>query len=284
MVSSAALVTCRRYPRLTPDDRLLIAPLKKLGISARPVIWDAININWKQFDIVILRSAWDYHLRLEEFLVWLNLLIKQEVNLWNPPSVIKWNIDKKYLFELEKKGIPVIPVILYRSQQLIRVMEEHNWQEIVIKPAVGASSHLVFRINKKIAEKFQSRLSALARTNQFLLTPFISEIARGEYSFVYINSLLSHCLLKKPALGEFISNFSFVPSRRLITPAPDLLNQAGQIYKKLNISPLYARLDLVNIKGKLKVMEIELIEPELFFKFNPESASLFAAAIDKLIR
>src|SRR5436190_22616236 len=109
-MKSIALITYKELPTLTESDRLLIKPLEENGFQPHVVCWDE-KIDWKQFDSVILRSCWDYHTRVDEFLIWLNMLEQQEIPVWNPIDIVRWNYKKTYLKELEDKGITIIPTV-----------------------------------------------------------------------------------------------------------------------------------------------------------------------------
>ncbi len=105
------LATSESIPNLTKDDQSLIAPLAKCGIEARPAIWSDPSVNWRQADAVLIRSCWDYHLRLKEFLAWTSALEQAKVRVLNPPPMLRWNTNKIYLRELEQKSVPIVPTL-----------------------------------------------------------------------------------------------------------------------------------------------------------------------------
>lgn len=274
-MKTAALVTCRQFPRLTFDDRKLVKPLFTLGVKAIPVIWDVKNINWKDFDIVIIRSPWDYHLNAEAFRVWIKKLAKENINLWNRPDAVSWNINKKYLLDLKKRGIPVIETVLSSSTPLPRIMVRHGWDEVIIKPVIGASAYKIQKISRRKAENFQ-----FPANEEFLIQPFIQEIqTAGEFSFVFIAGKYSHAVLKKVKRGDFKTNYSFREGLELINPNEKLLIQVESIIKAIPFNILYARIDCVVIKNKLHLMEAEIIEPELFLRFSTTGAQKLAETI-----
>lgn len=276
-MKTAALVTCRQFPRLTFDDRKLVKPLFTLGVKAIPVIWDVKNINWKDFDIVIIRSPWDYHLNAEAFRVWIKKLAKENINLWNRPDAVSWNINKKYLLDLKKRGIPVIETVLSSSTPLPRIMVRHGWDEVIIKPVIGASAYKIQKISRRKAENFQ-----FPANEEFLIQPFVKEIqTEGEISFVFIAGRFSHAVLKKPKNGEFLTWPEFGAILATIKPEGKIIRQAERIFKAIPFQTLYARIDSVNIKGKLHLMEIELNEPMLLFRFSANAAQRLAQAISE---
>ena len=110
-----ALATCSKLPHLTDDDQLLFDPLGHAGVSAAPVVWDDRDVNWQEFSCVVIRSCWDYHKRVDEFLDWVDLLEKQDIHLLNPPEIIRWNCNKRYLIDLEAKGVSIVPTIFLQA-------------------------------------------------------------------------------------------------------------------------------------------------------------------------
>ncbi len=143
-VKKVALATHTASPRLTEDDRLLIPALRELGIETQPAVWGAANVDWCEFDQVVIRSCWDYHLRLPEFLAWIAALDAQHVELQNPAPLLRWNADKRYLCELEKLGV-LIPETCWLEAEdercLREIMAEHNWDKAVVKPTVSTIAY-----------------------------------------------------------------------------------------------------------------------------------------------
>jgi hypothetical protein len=143
-----ALVSYAAFPDLTDDDRLLIPAFARRGVSAVPVSWDA-DINWRQFDRVVLRSCWDYHLRLDEFLSWLDRLEHLNVRLSNSASLIRWNVDKTYLKELNARGVRIPPTFWIEAHQegdVARILRTEGWRSVIAKPIVSASAHGLERV------------------------------------------------------------------------------------------------------------------------------------------
>src|SRR5260221_4621127 len=147
-MKNVALVTCSGVPELTDDDRLLIPALRRRGVEAAPVVWDA-PIDWTQFDRVILRSCWDYHLRTTDFLGWINELDRLCVPLQNSASLVRWNADKRYLRELQSSGarIPLTVWIDDEEEASVHgILESRGWDNAVVKPTVSASAHGLKRV------------------------------------------------------------------------------------------------------------------------------------------
>src|ERR1043166_1801673 len=138
-----AFATRRSLSGLTDDDRLALDYLNARGFRAESKVWDDASVDWKKFDCVIIRSCWDYHLRPIEFLCWISRLECERVLLWNSPSVIRWNLDKSYLRDLEQKGITIAPTAWIEKSgkvNLSDVLETHNWAKSVVKPTISATA------------------------------------------------------------------------------------------------------------------------------------------------
>lgn len=248
-----ALVTSTTYPKLSESDTFLLEPLKKEGIIAHAVAWDKQEADWALFDAIILRSCWNYPAKYKQFLAWLSNLQHLNANVWNPVNIVRRNSKKTYLFDLEKKGIPIIPTAC----------------EFVTKPIVGNSALGVSKSSQK---------------GEFLWQPLVPEVmAEGEYSFVFIGGKLTHAVLKTPKKGDFRANVQFGATEKRITPSKILARQAQRVLDAIDTNLLYARVDGINRNGTFLLMELELIEPHLFFDMNPKAADVFAHAVKKLL-
>ena len=156
-----ALATAAKLPTLNDDDRLLIPARAELGVAAVPAVWDAPDVCWDECHAVLVRSCWDYHHRLEEFLAWVTRLERADVPLWNPPAVLRWNSHKSYLRDLAARGVPIVPTRwLARGRRvgLARLLRDEGWSDAVLKPAVSASATDTWRTSAATAGADQSRL------------------------------------------------------------------------------------------------------------------------------
>ncbi len=199
-----AFVTCERLPEITQDDGLAVAALIARGASVEARIWSQPDIRWEDFDAVVIRSAWDYHLRIDEFLAWLERLEAVSANVWNPPALLRWNLDKAYLDELAARGIPKVPSRRVRRGHrvaLATILGELGWDDAVVKPAVSASAHRTFRTLQSEAEEL---FFELLQTGDALVQPFQPQVtSEGEWSLCYFGGSFSHAVLKRPGAGDF---------------------------------------------------------------------------------
>jgi len=203
--------------------------------------------------------------------------------MFNPPSVVRWNCNKKYLLDLQKKGVPIVPTVIINKTDLprIRSLVPNNWSTLIVKPTVGASGFGVIKIEEK--DSSSKDIESLS-FNEVLVQPLIKEIENGEYSFIYIGKNLSHVVLKIPASGDYRTNYKHGGKEELVRPDKGIAKQVENIIEKVNLPFLYARVDGVIVRRQFLLMELELIEPYLFMCQHPPSANLFAKQIASLLK
>src|SRR6266480_3684373 len=184
-----ALATYTKLPSLNEDDLLVVPVLRELGVTAVPAVWDSPDVCWEEFQGVVVRSCWDYHHRLEEFLAWVTRLERAEVPLWNPAAVLRWNSHKGYLRELAARGVPIVPTRwLARGRRvgLGQLLRDERWSDAVVKPAVSASATDTWRTSAATAGVDQGRLEELLRAGDVMVQPFIQEVCDpGEWSIIF---------------------------------------------------------------------------------------------------
>ena len=277
-----ALVTCRALPALYPDDHHLVAALRAHGIVPESVVWDDASVDWRAFDRVVIRSCWDYHLETERFRAWLARCEADGVPLWNPPVTVGGNLHKGYLERLAHLGASVVPTRLLRSRAITRlddVLATEGWPRAVVKPAVSASAFRTFIVESGTAAH-QRELDDLLTRGDVLVQPFVPEVVdKGEWSLVFFAGDFSHAVLKRARSGDFRVQAEYGGSTVAADPPDGLLSDAGHLLSLLSDPWLYARVDGVDVGGRLLLMELELIEPVLFFAERPDAAARFAQAI-----
>ncbi len=266
------------------DDDLVHEPLKKLGWEIENIPWNKAT-DWNNYDIVVIRSPWDYQDHLEKFLDVLDNIEKSRAILLNDIEIVRWNINKNYLFELERQGVGIVPSIRKINPgitDLENAYETFHCRELIIKPIIGANADDTFRIprgdhsiRKNVVETFRNR--------ECIIQPFIENVVEeGEFSLMYFNGNLSHVILKTVGDGDFrVQEEHGGGVMTIKKPEPRLLSAAEKSMQALPSTPMYARVDLVRTpQNSFALMELELIEPCLYFRFDPESPARFAACID----
>jgi len=287
MLRRVSLVTCRDHPDLPVDDRALVGELARLGIAATVSSWDDSAVPWLTFDAIVLRSTWDYHLRIDEFLRWIEARRAEGAELWNPASLLLWNTHKSYLRDLEGRGVSIAPTRFLRADpagalDLLRILEEERWERAIVKPAVSGGAHrthLVDRDTSRSLPAIDPRLSEI----DLLVQEYLPEIeTSGEWSLVYIDGAFSHAVRKLPASGDFRVQTELGGTVRAAQPERALLREADRVVGAVDSPWIYARVDGVESRGKFRLMELELVEPSLFLDASPDAARRFAAAIDRV--
>lgn len=283
-----AFATYRQSPRLTDDDRLVADALGRHGIHVQPAVWDAPDVDWSGFDRVIIRSTWDFHLEPRRYEQWVRGFLRQPERLWNPPTVVLANLNKRYLIDLARQGVDVVPTVhagAGEGQRLRSIIEGRGWDEVVIKPAVSASAWGTWRSSRAaIGGDEEERFAAQSRAQDMLVQPYCPEIASdGEWSLVFFDGEYSHAVLKKPADGDFRVQRHFGGQPAAAVPGGRLVEQAAAILPKIEGRLLYARVDGIERDGNFILMELELNEPYLFLSFSDGGATRFADAILRVL-
>ncbi len=273
------LATARDEPDITPSDRLYADALERRGCRVAGAPWDGPSVAFAGADAVVLRSTWGYYRALNAFRDWTEAMATA-TRLFNPISLVRWNLRKDYVGKLAVAGVrvPQSHVVACEMAAIERVFAETGWDHAVVKPVSGASGYSVEMLKLATLSEQVAGLSDEARTSGVVVQEFLPEIALGELSLVYFDGVFSHAIRKRPPPGEFRSNSRYGPTRSAETPPRDVTEQGTTCLRALPEMPLYARVDGVVRDGQLIVIEVEALEPALFMEFDPPSAERFADA------
>ncbi|HJU41582.1 MAG TPA: hypothetical protein VJ691_02170 [Vicinamibacterales bacterium] len=273
--------TCHDRPLIAPDDEPLAAALRGRGVRVTPAPWTEIEPSSSDATPVLLRSTWDYHRSPLMFTSWLDAVANEGRTMWNDPVIARGNIDKLYLQQFEARGIamPRTYWLDHVDQPAVRqALAECGWDRAVLKPRVAATAYGTFLVTRE--SELSSGDLAPARASGALLQEFVPEIeSQGEISLVYCDGMFSHAVVKRAITGDFRVQSDFGGSAAPFTPSRQLLAFADRVLAILHEPCLYARVDLVESSRGPLLMELELIEPELFFLIIPTAADRFADAI-----
>lgn len=268
-------------------DHLLVAPLRDRGWNVQEVSWRNKQIDWNRFDAVVIRSPWDYQQDPEAFMDTLREIDRSSALLENSLELVEWNLDKSYLRDLQKRGIEIVPTHWknhFDEKELNSFFSNLNAGEIIIKPAVSANADDTFRIHKNEQRKYSQTLSEIFAKRPFLVQPFMkSVIEEGEFSVFFFGDAYSHTILKTPKINDFrVQEEHGGQLRNIQNPEKNLLKSARHLLSKLNELPLYSRMDYVRTEqNSFALMELELIEPSLYFNMDPQSPQRFAQVFDE---
>jgi glutathione synthase/RimK-type ligase-like ATP-grasp enzyme len=279
---TVALATSASLPGLSGDDRHLLHALRRLGVAAEPVVWEDPHYDWAAARACVIRSAWDYAYRRPAFLAWARR-VAAAVPLWNSADMVEWNTHKRYLVDLADRGVPTVPTVVLSAGPPVRLsalLEEHGWTDVIVKAAVAQTGRYLLRVPPDGVAAGQRHLDRLQPHEDMLLQPFLPGVtSAGEISIVFVEGELSHAVRKRPAAGEFRVHDDYGGTVEAATPSPAELDVAQQAVAAAGEPLLYARVDLVPGPAGPVVMELELVEPDLFLGYSGGGAERLAEAI-----
>lgn len=258
------------------EDVELAALLTGLGVRSELVSWKDRRLLAGEFTDAVIRSTWDYIDRIDDFLDFVDALSESGCQVFNSPEAVRWNSSKRYLLDLAAWGISAVPAFLASEGAWREAAEREGWAAAVIKPIVGAGGKSVRRVSLFDVD------SELGRTDAdgFLVQPFIESISTyGERSFVYYGCDFSHSVVRKPKDGNFRAHWLYGGSTEAFAPTAEEIRQTDAMLCELPFDPLFARLDVVEIGGRLAINELELIEPSLYTEYAPGSNRRLAERI-----
>jgi len=290
-----ALLTDRRYTaseapagdwylgNILADDRLLAGALAARGLSSSRVDWADERIDWGAFRAVVFRTTWDYYDRQGEFAAWLDR-IGPVTRLVNDTATVRWNLDKHYLADLASRGVPVVPTrFLERgvTADLAGILAAEGWKEGVVKPAVSGGARHTHRFDARGAVLLEGAINTLLDGEAFLVQPFEPDIlVHGEDTLVIVGGRFTHALTKRAKPGDFRVQDDHGGTVHACTPTAAQVALAERAMAACDSPPAYGRVDLVRrADGAWAVMELELIEPELWLRRHPPAATALADAI-----
>lgn len=278
-----ALATFKDEPNLFRDEVPLIPAFEKRNVRAVPVIWNNPAVDWSEFDAVVIRNTWDYHQQPQAFLEWLAQLENLKLPVINPPDLMRWNMDKRYLKALS--DIRIVPTIFCEddSANLGRILQEHQWEQAVVKPIISASGENTWQVNLNTTNTFEQDFQAMVSQFGAMIQPFMPQIAEGEWSFVFFDGDYSHTVLKIPPKNSMFTHEERGATLQLVEPASTLIEQAKKVIKAAHgitgIRPAYARVDGILDNKDFVLMELECVEPELYFSRCEGAAERFVDVI-----
>lgn len=314
------VLTDRRYVGDTPEagpvegyadnvileDSLVCDAMERLGLSASRHAWCDSNVNWSNITCAIFRTTWDYFDRWPAFSTWLDATASK-TTLLNSPEVLRWNLDKHYLKDLQAEGMDVVPtayVTKGSTMQLFELMGQGQWTDVVVKPAIAGGAFDTYRVTRDgnvtrlspihpTHEDSESLWRALVTKQDMLVQPFLHDvIASGEVSLIWIDGEVTHAVRKRAKKDDFRVQDDHGGTVHAIDLSPGLVQTAQDIMAKCIQHcekrgwqpPLYARVDLMRSdQGTWLVSELEMVEPELWFRFCPDAAMTLAKAVQKRV-
>ncbi len=269
------------------EDEILKTALESQGLRVERKSWSDPHFEWASTRSVIFRSTWDYFDRFPTFSKWLESVSRQ-TQLFNPESLIRWNMDKHYLQELEAKGVRICETQFVEKGQNFSLNErvkEWGWTEVVVKPCVSGAARHTYRLKSSELSNFEQKFKQFIADESFMIQPFQERILEdGELSLILMGGEYTHAVLKRAKPGDFRVQDDFGGSVERYEPTDDEVAFAQEAVRACPELPLYARVDIFyDNQNQLALAELELIEPELWFRLEPRSADKLAQVISEEI-
>lgn len=273
------------------DDDVVVERFIERGWEVETVSWRDPDYEWSAADLVIIRSTWDYPDAPDAFLGRL-AEIDRATRLENSVDVVRWNVDKRYLRDIEGRGVPVVPTRFVEWPGSGDPLDPDDWvadlgvAEFVVKPVISIGARATQRVRLDEIEERRSELDVLHSGTTVMVQPFLHRIVEaGELSLFYFAGELSHAIRKTPATGDFRVQEEHGGTPVLVDPSPAAVRLAEAALGSIPGGPvLYARVDLAPTDAGLAVIELELIEPSLYFRLDPRAPGRFVEAVEAWCR
>ena len=283
-MKNIAFLTYDQKPNGSQDDLLTCKALLAHNIVATGAVWNDPQVNWQKWDAIVIRSVWDYFKRINEFRDWLDQIERLGVPVFNSVQTIRWNIEKTYLQELEQRDVEIIPSVFLQKGEpanLAAIMERRGWKQAVVKPTISGTAWHTWLTNPTSVASDQAQLEAGLQERNILIQEYVVEVAtHGEWSFMFFDKQFSHVVLKTPLTGDFRVQGGQLQK---LTPPNHLLQQAQRVVEQVSQPLLYARVDGIVRDDRLLLMELEVIEPALFFGYSDVAIAMFARAVGRYL-
>jgi glutathione synthase/RimK-type ligase-like ATP-grasp enzyme len=279
---SVAWVTSKALNGIAPDDRIAAEAVRRRDVRVDGVVWDDPAADWSAYDAVVIRSCWDYFYSPEKFVLWMDTLERLGARVFNPIPIVRWNYDKKYLRDLQARGVEIARTYWCErgtAPFVQRILEERGWQKAVVKPTISGTSMNTWVVSLGDSDDHDAELAGLLAKRDMMIQEFVPEILDGEWSIVFFDGEFSHAAVKRAKAGDFRVQDEHGGSWAQEPCSPELIAQARRVLQCMDEELLYARVDGVVREGRFILMELELIEPMLYFGENLAAAEIFADAI-----
>lgn len=270
------------------EDLFLQEALEKEGLKVYRTNWDNPTFDWSSCTAVVFRTIWDYFDRYDEFEPWFEKA-NHKTKMINSYPTIKWNLDKHYLNDLDKKGVEICPTVFVEAgdqRSLEQVLKETSWTDFVIKPVISGGGRHTYKLTLEESPNYEKVYLELIANEAMMIQEFQTHVVSdGEISLVMVDGIYQHAVLKIAKKGDFRVQDDFGGSVHVYTPTKDEIALAEQSIAACDEKPFYGRVDIIkNNDGKNCISELELIEPELWFRNNPLAAEALALAISKSLK
>ncbi len=265
------------------EDKLVIDALEAKGLKVYRTNWDNPDFDWSSTKYVLFRAIWDYFDRFPEFSKWLKV-VSQQTRLINPAEQIVWNMDKHYLRDLEFAGVNIVKTNFIEkgdSRTLKQAIVDAGWEHVILKPAVSGGARHTYKIKPGESDQHEVVFSELIAEEAMLIQPFLNNIMKmGEVSFMVFGGKYSHAVLKKAKAGDFRVQDDHGGTVHPYEASPEEILFVQDVMSKCKTIPVYGRVDVTwDNNDELALVELEIIEPELWFRKSEDSPNRIAKAV-----
>jgi glutathione synthase/RimK-type ligase-like ATP-grasp enzyme len=284
-MSRIAFLTMDSLEGFVSYDYLVRDILQQRGLRVDEISWRDPRADWDQYELVVIRSPWDYQQSCSQFLDVLARIDASRASLQNPLKVVRWNVEKTYLRDLQDSGVTIVPTAWLQSPRvadLTNLFQQLKADQVVVKPFIGAGATDTFWLNVDSSPELLQSIEVLYQGRLALAQPFIeSVLSYGEISLTFFGGEYSHTVLKTPKSGDFRVQEEHGGIIQPIDPDPEVIAFARRSLAAVQSDLLYARVDLVFLENQQPaIMELELIEPSLYLSYDDESPKRFAGAVE----
>lgn len=282
------------------EDFALVEALRACGVEADRKVWSDPSVDWGAADALVFRTTWDYFDRWEAFQGWLHD-VEKVTTLINPAACLHWNLDKHYLLDLQNAGVPVAPSVIHRRHESLSWDEASQGfasDDLVIKPTVSGAAKDTYRVTRRRnawqlapghPDPIDVLWTSLLQCQDMMMQPFLpSVVADGELSLMWLGGTVTHAVKKQAKPGDFRvqddHGGTVVPHDMTLEErafAERAMDATVNVMAQRNMGePLYARVDMVrDLNGAWALSELEMVEPELWFRMCPDAAGVLARVI-----
>ncbi len=265
------------------EDQLVVEALQRTGLKTKRVDWADPEIDWSDTEAVLFRTTWDYFDQYPKFQKWMNATEKV-TRMINPSETIHWNLDKHYLVDLQRNGINIPETMLIEKEDartLQDLINETGWEDLILKPCISGGAKNTFRLNRANTTEHESIFRKLISEESFMIQPTQHYVLEeGELSLMVFGGKYTHAVKKIAKAGDFRVQDDWGGTVHLYAPSAEEIAFAEQTAKAVEPVPAYARVDIIRDNhGQLAIMELELIEPELWFRLDNSAADALAKTV-----
>lgn len=283
-MARCAFLTTDNLEEFFVYDELVTPYLEQLGWQVDDVSWHDESVDYDVYDVVVVRSTWDYQAFPSKFIKTLEKIENSKAHLENPYQLMLWNFSKDYLRDLQESGVSILPTIwldTFDSKAIQQAFSHFSTSQIIIKPWVSANADFTYRLTEEAFLFEQKGIKEALNERPIMIQAFEKSILdEGEFSLFYFGGQYSHAINKRPAVGDFRVQEEHGGQLFSVEPSQAMLNLAQKTIESLPHQALYARVDILPTDRGLEIIEVELIEPSLYFNMDEKSALKFASVLN----